>query len=107
MRGGDCGQWSREQGSQGGEVHRIRLVILFTPVPWAKLVRGNQLSPALPSPSGTTPESFFKNLFVYLGHAGSLLLHMGFLFCREWGLLFIAVPGLLIAVASLVAEPGL
>lgn len=79
VTGGERGQWSREQESQGGEVHRIRLVILSTPVPWAKLVRGNQLSAALPSPSGTTPESFFKMYLFTFGHAGSLLLHRGFL----------------------------
>ena len=75
-------------------MHRIRLVILFTPVPWVKLVHGNQLSPALPSPSGTTPESFFKNVFIYLwpcwvfvaAHGLSLLQRVG-----AW---------LLIAVAS-------
>jgi len=45
-------------------------------------------------------------LFIF-GCAGSLLLHMGFSSCREQGLLFLVVRGLLIAVASLVAERGL
>ena len=37
----------------------------------------------------------------------SLLLHVGFLQLWQWGLLFVAAHGLLIAVASLVAEHGL
>ena len=48
----------REQGGQRGEVHRIRLVILSTSAPWAKLAGGKQLSPRVsPSPSGASPES--------------------------------------------------
>ena len=53
---------------------------------------------------------FLKYLFIYLfiGCVGSLLLCAGFLSsCGEQGLLFIVVHGLLIAVASLVAEHGL
>ena len=53
---------------------------------------------------------FFFNKFIYLfiGCVGSLLLCAGFLSsCGEQGLLFIVVHGLLIAVASLVAEHGL
>ena len=49
-------------------------------------------------------------LFVYLfifSCVGSLLLHVAFSSCGEWGLLSIAVRGLLTAVASLVAEHGL
>ena len=42
-------------------------------------------------------------LFIF-GCAGSLLLHMGFSSCREQGLLFITVPGLLISVAALGVE---
>ena len=43
-------------------------------------------------------------LFIY-GCIGSSLLHVGFLSsCGEQGLLFLAVHGLLIAVASVVAE---
>ena len=38
---------------------------------------------------------------------GSSLLRAGFLSCGERGLLLVAVRGLLIAVASLVAEHGL
>ena len=47
--------------------------------------------------------------FIYLFLA-ALGLHYGtqaFSSCSEWGLLFAAVCGLLIAVASLVAEHGL
>ena len=52
---------------------------------------------------------FSFNKFIYLfvfGCVGSSLLH-AFSSCGEWGLLFVAVHGLLIAVASLVAEHGL
>ena len=49
-------------------------------------------------------------LYIYIfGCVGSSLLHVGFFFssCGERGLLFIAVHGLLIVVASLVVEHGL
>ena len=53
----------------------------------------------------------FLNKFIYLlfifGCIGSSLLHAAFSSCGERGLLFVAVRGLLIAVASLVAEHGL
>ena len=52
---------------------------------------------------------FFKNKFIYLFLA---LLDLrccarAFSSCGEWGLLLVAVRGLLIAVASVVAEHGL
>ena len=53
---------------------------------------------------------FFKiNLFIYLFLAalGLRCCAWAFSSCSEWGLLFIAVHGLLIAVASLVVEHGL
>ena len=51
----------------------------------------------------------YINLFIYLFLAASGLCccAQGFSSCGEQGLLFVAVPGLLIAVASLVAEHGL
>ena len=51
---------------------------------------------------------FFKNLFIYLFLAalGLCCCARAFSSCGEWGLLFVAVHGLLIAVASLV-EHGL
>ena len=48
----------------------------------------------------------FNNLIVF-GCAGSSLLHGLFSSCSEWGLHFVAIQGLLIVVASLVAAPGL
>ena len=45
----------------------------------------------------------FKKLYIFIyGFSGSLLLclDLSFLSCGEWGLLFVAVCGLLIAVAS-------
>ena len=54
---------------------------------------------------------FFKkiNLFFYLFLAvlGLPCCAQAFSSCREWGLFFVAVRGLLIVVASLVAEHGL
>ena len=53
---------------------------------------------------------FLINLFIYLIFMAALGLHCcawDFSSCGEQGLLFIAVRGLLIAVASLVAEHGL
>ena len=52
---------------------------------------------------------FFKNKFIYLFLAalGLCCCAWAFSSCDEWGLLFIAMHGLLIAVASLVAEHGL
>ena len=50
--------------------------------------------------------SFFLNLFIF-GCVGSSLLCVAFSSCGERGLLFVAVRGLLIVVASFVAEHGL
>ena len=49
------------------------------------------------------------NLFIYLFMAvlGLRCWAWAFPSCGEWGLLFLVVRGLLIAVASLVAEHGL
>ena len=51
---------------------------------------------------------FFFNLFIYFW-LGRVFVAVRRLFssCSEWGLLFVAVRGLLIAVASLVVEHGL
>ena len=51
--------------------------------------------------------SFFKKINLFLAAFGSSLLCMAFSSCSEWGPLFGAVRGLLIAVASIVAEHGL
>ena len=52
---------------------------------------------------------FFKNKFIYLFLAvlGLRCCAQAFSSCGERGLLFVAVRGLLIVVASLVAEQGL
>ena len=51
---------------------------------------------------------FKKNLFIlfilFLSAVGLLCCVRAFSSCGEWGLLFVAVHGLLIVVASLVAE---
>ena len=50
----------------------------------------------------------FKNIILFIfGCARSSLLCGLFSSCSEWGLLFIAVHRLLIAVASLIADHGL
>ena len=49
--------------------------------------------------------TFLKNLF--LAALGLRCCAWAFSSCGEWGLLFVVVRGLLIAVASLVAEHGL
>ena len=53
--------------------------------------------------------TFLINLFIYLFLAalGLRCCVQAFSSCSKWGLLFVAVRGLLIAVASLVAEHGL
>ena len=50
---------------------------------------------------------FFKNIFTFLAALGLHSCAQAFSSCDKWGLLFIVVPGLLSAVASLVAEHGL
>ena len=62
---------------------------------------------------------FFKTFFVLFSFLNLFLIYLflaalvlccctrAFSSCDEWGLLFVAVYGLLIAVASLVAEHGL
>ena len=58
-----------------------------------------------------THSIFFLNSFLFLftyGCTGSSLLHRIFSGCSEWGLLFIAVHGILITVASFdLCEHGL
>ena len=49
---------------------------------------------------------FFK-LYLFLATLGLRCWAQAFSSCGEWGLLFIVVHGLLITVASLVAEHGL
>ena len=53
--------------------------------------------------------NFFFNLFYYLFLAalGLRCCAWAFSSCSEWGLLFVAARGLLIAVASLVVDHGL
>ena len=51
--------------------------------------------------------SFFKKNLFFFACAGSSLLHRLFSSFSEWELLCVAVFGLLIAEASLVAEHGL
>ena len=54
------------------------------------------------------PHYFFFNLFIYfLAALGFCCCSRAFFSCVERGLLFVAVRGLLMAVASLVAEHGL
>ena len=50
---------------------------------------------------------FFSFLYLFLAALGLHCCARAFSSCGEWGLLFVAVRGLLIAVASLVAEHGL
>ena len=59
-----------------------------------------------PSDLGLLLTSLFKN-FIYFWLCWVFLLCGLFSSCREQGLLFIAEQGLLIVVASLVAEQGL
>ena len=51
----------------------------------------------------------FRNLLInlFLAELGLCCWAWAFSSCGEWGLLFVVVHGLLIAVASLVAEHGL
>ena len=46
-------------------------------------------------------------MYLFTAELGLCCWAWGFSSCGEWGLLFVAVHGLLIAVASLVAEHGL
>ena len=58
--------------------------------------------------SDLLPPLFLKiNLFIYLALLGLRCCARAFSSCGERGLLFVAVHGLLLAVASLVAEHGL
>ena len=59
------------------------------------------------APPGKPLVSFLKNKFIYLAALGLCYCAWAFSSCGEWGLLFIAVRGLLTEVASLVAEHGL
>ena len=50
---------------------------------------------------------FFKLIYLFLAVLGLCCHALAFSSCGEWGLLFIVVCRLLLAVASLVAEHGL
>ena len=76
-------------------------------LPVANLVLGDQATGLCFGPIDTVESHllsfFFNNNFIYLfsGYAGSSLRRGLFSSCREWGLLFLAVRGLLITVAFL------
>ena len=53
------------------------------------------------------PKTFFFLIYLFLAALGLRCCTRAFSSCGERGLLFVAVRGLLIAVASLVAEHGL
>ena len=66
--------------------------------------------PTLPPPyqfSSSDPGTFFFFFNLFLAVLGLRCCARAFSSCGEQGLLFVAVRGLLIAVASLVAEHGL
>ena len=67
------------------------------------------LQPASHLSSSVEPLSFLTFFFfnLFLAAFGLRCCVQAFSSCGEWGLLFIVVYGLLIAVASLVAEHGL
>ena len=50
---------------------------------------------------------FFNFIYLFLAALGLHCFTQAFSSCGEWGQLFVAVHGLLIAVASLVVEHGL
>ena len=50
---------------------------------------------------------FFNFIYLFLAALGLRCCAWAFSSCGEWGLLFVRVRGLLIAVASLFAEHGL
>ena len=56
---------------------------------------------------GLFKKFYLFNLFLFLAVLGICCCAQAFSSCSEWGLLFVAVFGLPIAVASLVAEHGL
>ena len=51
--------------------------------------------------------NFFLKFYLFLAALGLHCCARAFSSCSEWGLLFVAVRGLLTAVASLVVEHGL
>ena len=52
-------------------------------------------------------KKFYLFIYLFLAALGLRCCARAFSSCGKWGLLFVAVHGLLIAVASLVAEHGL
>ena len=50
---------------------------------------------------------YFKFIYLFSAALGLCCCTRAFSSCDEWGLLFVAVRGLLIAVASLIVEHGL
>ena len=56
---------------------------------------------------GSLFNKFIYFIYLFLAALGLRCCMQAFSSCSEWGLLLVAVRGLLIAVASLVAEHGL
>ena len=72
-----------------------------------RILREENRSKHILSVMETLGEFFFKFIYLTYLFGAALGLHCyarAFSSCSEWGLLFVAVRGLLIAVASLVAE---
>ena len=61
----------------------------------------------MPSLLGVVASFFFKLIYLFLAVLGHRCWERAFSSCGERGLLFVAVRGLLIVVASLVVEHGL
>ena len=75
--------------------------------PQAALGKGHLSTGLDPSTSGPTLEGFFLCVFVFWLHWVFIALYGLSLVAESGGPLFVVVHGLLIAVASLVAEHGL
>ena len=72
-----------------------------------RLIMKNDIPFPHPAPSPSGIYFFFKLINLFLAALGLHCWAWAFSRCGKWALLFVVVGGLLIAVASLVAEHGL
>ena len=90
-------------------VNPIKQILLFMFYPWRIWSSASlRNEPKVTSQALLKFVKFFNFYFIYfLAVLGLRCCPRAFSSCGEWGLLFVAVRGLLIAVASLVVEHGL
>ena len=93
MRSYEVNRWKNSEQVQKRRVNQVGFVVRVQAVTTTRMIEIHFF--------------FFYKCILFLAELGLCCCVRAFSSCGEWGLLFVAVCGLLIAVASLVAEHGL